>query len=100
MRFSEEQIADICKIVFDWQNTAVENYAKPELYYAAHIDEIREKNYSLVPSRYIEFIDRDTEMDYQEALADMSRQFDALKKRWDDNEATLVNAFKVLEYGK
>ncbi len=26
--------------------------------------------------------------------------FDALKKRWDENEATLVNAFKVLGYGK
>ena len=100
VRFSEAQIADICKIVFDWQNSRIENYAKPELYYAAHIDEIREKNYSLVPSRYIEFIDRDTEMDYQLALADMSRQFDALKRRWDDNEATLVNAFKVLGYGK
>ena len=100
VRFSEAQIADIRKIVFDWQNSRIENYAKPELYYAAHIDEIREKNYSLVPSRYIEFIDRDTDMDYQLALADMSRQFDALKKRWDENEATLVNAFKVLGYGK
>ena len=100
VRFSDEQIADICKIVFDWQGTAIENYAKPELYYAAHIDEVREKNYSLVPSRYIEFVDRDTEMDYQSALAEMSRQFDALKKRWEDNEATLVNAFKVLGYGE
>ena len=30
----------------------------------------------------------------------MSQQFDALKKRWDENEATLVNAFKVLGYDK
>ena len=27
-------------------------------------------------------------------------QFDELKKRWDANEAELVNAFKILGYGK
>ena len=100
VRLSEEQIAEVCKIYFDWATTGSENYAKPELYYAAHIDEIRKKGFSLVPSRYIEFIDRDTEMDYQAALTQMSQQFDALKKRWEENESTLVNAFKVLGYGK
>ena len=100
VKLSEEQIAEVCKIYFDWATTASENYAQPELYYAPHLDEIREKGFSLVPSRYIEFVDRDTEIDYQSALTQMSRQFDALKKRWDENEATLVNAFKVLGYGK
>ena len=98
VKFSEDQIAAICKIYFDWATTKVETYAQPELYYAAHIDEVREKGFSLVPSRYIEFVDRDTEMDYQAALTQMSKQFDALKKRWDDNESELVNAFKVLGY--
>lgn len=99
VKFSEEQIADICKIYFDWQTTGGKDYAQPELYYAAHIEEIREKGYSLVPSRYIEFIDRDTEMDYQAALAEMSQKFEALRQRWAENEETLVNAFKVLGYG-
>ena len=100
VKLSDEQIAAVCKIYFDWQTKEVKKYAKPELYYAANIDEIREKGFSLVPSRYIEFVDRDTEMDYQAALTQMSQQFDALKKRWDENESTLVNAFKVLGYGK
>ena len=30
----------------------------------------------------------------------MSHQFDELKKRWDANEAELMNAFKILGYGK
>lgn len=68
--------------------------------YAAHRDEIRKKGYSLVPSRYIEFIDRDTEIDYKASLSEMSHKFDALKKRWDANETELVNAFKILGYGK
>ena len=100
IKLSEEQIAKVCKIYFDWATTKADTYAEPELYYAAHIDEIQKKGFSLVPSRYIEFVDRDTEMDYQQALTEMSQQFDALKKRWDDNESTLVNAFKVLGYGK
>ena len=100
VKLSDEQIAEVCKIYFDWATTASEKYAKPELYYAAHLDEIREKGFSLVPSRYIELVDRDTEIDYQSALTQMSQQFDALKKRWDENEATLVNAFKVLGYDK
>ena len=100
VKLSEEQIAKVCKIYFDWATTKADTYAEPELYYAAHIDEIKMKGFSLVPSRYIEFVDRDTEMDYQQALAKMSQQFDALRKRWDDNESALVNAFKVLGYGK
>lgn len=34
------------------------------------------------------------------ALTEMSHKFDELKKRWDANEAELVNAFKILGYGK
>ncbi len=98
VRFSEEQIAKVRKIYFDWQTTQSESYARPELFYAAGIEEIRSKGYSLVPSRYIEFVDRDTEMDYKAALSDMSRKFDALKQRWDKNESTLVEAFKALGY--
>ena len=100
VQLSEEQIAKVCKIYFDWATTKADRYAEPELYYAAHLDEIKKKGFSLVPSRYIEFVDRDTEMDYQQALTEMSQQFDALKKRWDDNENTVVNAFKMLGYGK
>ena len=30
----------------------------------------------------------------------MFSKFNALKKRWDANETELVNAFKILGYGK
>ena len=100
VRLSETQIERVCNIYFDWQTENYAEYAEPELYYAAHRDEIQKKGYSLVPSRYIEFIDRDTEIDYKSALTEMSRKFDELKKRWDANEVELVNAFKILGYGK
>lgn len=79
VKLSEEQIAEVCRIYFDWQTTKVENYAKPELYYAAHIDEIREKGFSLVPSRYIEFVERETDINWEkqiEALQGVNNQLD------------------------
>lgn len=100
VRLSENQIERVCQIYFGWQTENFAEYAEPELYYAAHRGEIQKKGYSLVPSRYIEFIDRDTEIDYKSALTEMSRKFDELKKRWDANETELVNAFKILGYGK
>lgn len=100
VHLAETEIDRVRQIYFNWQTENFVEYAEPELYYAAHRNEIQEKGYSLVPSRYIEFIDRDTEIDYQSALSDMSNKFDALKKRWDANETELVNAFKILGYGK
>lgn len=97
VKLSEEQIQEVCDIYHAWQTTDGE-FAKPELYYAAKEEEIAAKGFSLVPSRYIEFVDRDTEMDYQSALQNMSKEFKALNARWDENKKTLVDAFKVLGY--
>lgn len=68
VKLSEEQIAKVCKIYFDWATTKADTYAEPELYYAAHIDEIKEKGFSLVPSRYIEFVDRKVDSNWHENL--------------------------------
>ena len=71
VKLSEEQIAEVCKIYFDWATTGSENYAKPELFYAAHIDEIREKDFSLVPSRYIEFVEKKVEIKWEDSLCSL-----------------------------
>ena len=68
VKLSKEQIADVCKIYYDWQTTNSDSYAKPELYYSAHIDEIRKKGYSLVPNRYVEFIDKEYVLNEQELI--------------------------------
>ena len=95
---TEEQIQKVCDIYHTWQTTENDTFAMPELYYAAKEEEIAEKSFSLVPSRYIEFVDRDTEMDYQSALLQMSKEYKALNERWEKNKSTLVDAFKVLGY--
>ena len=99
VKFSEEQIQRVCDIYHTWQTTEGK-YEEPELYYAAHKEEIARKGYSFVPSQYIEFVDHDTEIDYQTALSQMSTEYDKLLDRWEKNKETMVNAFKVLGYGK
>lgn len=98
VQFSEQQIADVCKIYFGWQTTGNLPYAKPELYYAAKKEEIAEKNYSLVPSRYIEFIDRDTELDFATVLSQSAGTISDLLHRQQENASKLENAFKQLGY--
>ena len=98
IRFSTEQIADVVKIYTDWQMQKTEIYAKPELYYAAHFDEIKSKGFSLVPSRYIEFVDRDTEIDYDAALKSAGDSVKFLLKAQKENQDKLVAAFKAIGY--
>ena len=100
VQFSHEQIEAVRGIYLDWQMKpeAAEGYARPELYYAAKKEEIAAKGYSLVPSRYIAFVDRDTELDYQTALATAGVKVRELIERQQENLKNLLEAFKVLGY--
>ena len=100
VRFTDEQIAAVVKIYQDWQmvgpQSSAAEYAQPELYRAVHKDEIAANNWSLVPSRYIEFVDRDTELDYKAALKTAGAAASDLLKRQDENAKRLAAAFKAL----
>ncbi len=102
VRFTDEQIAAVVKIYQDWQTVGRsprdrrDEYAQPELYRAVHKDEIAANNWSLVPSRYIEFVDRDTELDYKTALTTAGAAASDLLKRQDENAKRLAVAFKAL----
>lgn len=98
VQFSPEQIAQIQQIFFQWRTTGGTHYAKPELYYGATKDEVAAKGYSLVPSRYIEFVDRDTELDYETALKTAGSQVTQLLQEQNANAKKLADAFQVLGY--
>ncbi|QIG88878.1 N-6 DNA methylase [Chryseobacterium sp. POL2] len=70
----------------------------PAYCYSATLEEIRKKDYSLVPSKYIEFVNRDENIDYdtqmqalQTELKDLFQQEEALKQE-------VANVFKALGY--
>lgn len=99
VKLSPEQIAAAHKIYTDWQTTAEPcNYEQPELYRAVSQAAIEENGWSLVPSRYIEFIDRDNELDFKTVLSDAGAKVKVLLARQEENRKSLINAFKAIGY--
>lgn len=99
----EDQIKRATEIYFKWQTEGTNgaNYAEPELYRSVRIDEIdgiEANNFSLVPSRYIEFVDRDSNIDYDKVLTETASVVSDLLKRQKENDDTLRNALKKLGY--
>lgn len=104
VQFLPDQIKQIAKIYHDWQSegTQAGQYQSPELYRAVMLDEIKtqDNNYSLVPSRYIEFVDRDKNINYEQIMSITASKVAELIKRQEANQAALKNAFKKLGYDK
>jgi len=98
VQFSDEQIAAIKKIYTDWQTG--EGYADvPELCRSATKAEIAARNYSLAPSKYIEFIDHDMEIDYAAEMARIQGEMRGLLKAEKLSQSLLEAAFKGIGYG-
>lgn len=99
----EDQIKRATEIYFKWQaeGTDGDKYAEPELYRSVKINEadgIEANNFSLVPSRYIEFVDRDSNIDYDKVLTETASVVSDLLKRQKENDDILRNALKELGY--
>ena len=100
VRLSMEQIQRAAAIYHTWQceGTDGKTYAEPELYRSVGIDEIKANSFSLVPSRYIEFVDRDQAIDYEKVMAEASVEVAQILARQQQNRAALEKAFEVLGY--
>lgn len=95
-----DQVERARDIYFKWQAEGTDgaNYAESELYRSVSLEELKENGYSLVPSRYIEFVDRDSDIDYNKVLTETASTVSDLLKRQKKNDETLRNALKQLGY--
>jgi len=100
IQFSEAHIQQIARTYHSWQQVeADKNYRNiPEYCYSASIDEIRDKDYSLVPSKYIEFVNRDENIDFNEKMQDLQKSFSELLKEEEASKKQLLQVFKELGY--
>ena len=100
MELNAIQIQRAANIYFEWQSekTLGCDYAEPELYRSVEFSEIEKNGFSLVPSRYIKFEDRDSDIDYNKVLAETATTVSDLLKRQKKNDETLRNALKQLGY--
>lgn len=96
-----EQILKAADIYHKWQEEGCDgkNYEAPELYKSVDFETIKANNYSLVPSRYIKFVDRDSNIDYDATLKETSCSVRELLKAHEQNTAKIKAAFEGLGYG-
>ena len=99
---TDSQIAAVKKIYNDWQSVETvdsSTYAVPELYRSVKIDEIGKKNYCLAPSKYIEFIDHDLDIDFNSEMARIQSEMKNLMEQEQQSQKMLVDAFEGIGYG-
>ena len=96
-----EQIKRAADIYHNWQGVGVDglNYAEPELYRSVGIAEIEQKGWSLVPSKYIEFIDHDLEIDFPAEMVRIQLEMRELMAREKQTQKMLADAFRGIGYG-
>ena len=70
----------------------------PEYCYSATIEEVAEKGYSLVPSKYIKFVNRDENIDYDTKMKQLQTELTELLREEEKSKADLLNVFKELGY--
>jgi type I restriction enzyme M protein len=70
----------------------------PEYCYSASFEEIQTTDFSLVPSKYIQFIDRDSEIDFDAEMKRIQKDFKILLDEEKQSQQQLINAFKILGY--
>ncbi len=95
-QFSDADIKKVKATYHQWQSETIENI--PEFCYSATFDEVAKKDFSLVPSKYIEFINRDENIDFDEKMSALQVEFSGLLKAEAASKVDLLAVFKELGY--
>ena len=95
-QFSDADIQKVTQTYHQWQTGGIENM--PEFCYSASFDELAKKDFSLVPSKYIEFVNRDENVDFDEKMRALQSEFADLLKAEEASKNDLLAVFKELGY--
>lgn len=101
MLLDTDQIQKAADIYHTWQNEGTDGtkYAVPELYRSVSKAEIETQGWSLVPSKYIEFIDHDLELDFKVEMSRIQKEMRELLAQEKQSQRMLENAFRGIGYG-
>ncbi|WP_270659531.1 type I restriction-modification system subunit M [Paraclostridium bifermentans] len=98
IQFSGKEIKEISQTYHTWQNDGEQYKNIPEYCYSANLDEVKKKDYSLVPSKYIEFINHDENINFDEKMNTLKEEFVQLLKEEEASKQEVINVFKELGY--
>ena len=101
VRLITEQIERAADIYHTWQSEGTDgaDYAVPELYRSVSMGEIKKQGWSLIPSKYIEFIDHDLEIDFHAEMLRIQKEMQEVMKAEQKSQAMLRDAFRGIGYG-
>ncbi len=100
VQLTKEQIDKAANIYHTWQQVGTDGskYEVPELYRSVKIDEIEKNNWNLAPSKYIEFIDHDLDIDFPKEMTRIQKEMKELIKEEKESQKQLEEAFKGIGY--
>ena len=100
VRLIPDQIERAAAIYHTWQSEGTDGtrYGVPELYRSVGIGEIEQNEWSLVPSKYIEFIDHDLEIDFPAEMDRIQREMREVLAQEKCSQKMLEDAFRGIGY--
>ena len=100
IQFSGQDIKDFADTLHTWQQVGSDEKYQDiaEYCYSAKNSDIADRDYSLVPSKYIEFINRDENMEFNEKMNSLKVEFSELLEEEVKSKSDLLNVFKELGY--
>ena len=97
-QLSDEEIQKIANTYHTWQQSLEEYKDVPEYCYSASKEDVVANDYALSPSRYIEFVNKDENVNYEEKMQELQTEFTQLIKDDRKAQANLLAIFKDLGY--
>ena len=96
----DTQIQRAADIYHTWQAEGTDgmHYEVPELYRSVGIAEIEKQGWSLVPSKYIEFIDHDLDIDFTAEMTRIQAEMHDVLAQEKQSQKLLEDAFRGIGY--
>ena len=100
IELTQEDRDIVTETYHNWQTEGYEDTYEnvPEFCYSASFDEVKEKGFTLVPSRYIEFVNRDENIDFDTKMKTLQSELQDLLIQEEKSKADLMDVFKELGY--
>ena len=100
IELTDEDRTKVTSVYHAWQQEGYEETYQnvPEFCYSASFEEVEEKGFTHVPSRYIEFINRDENIDFDTKMKTLQSELKELLIAEEKSKADLLSVFKGLGY--
>jgi type I restriction enzyme M protein len=100
VELTEDDIQKVALNYHNWQQADYKTTYKdvPEFCKSASFEDLKANDFSLVPSKYIEFVDKDSGIDFDTEMKRIQQDFKTLLQEEKESQDQLLNAFKTLGY--